>query len=376
MKRRFRKGTKVRLADGKYRARIYVAGRQKEARFDTAALADTWLDDQALRDVEIRKGIRAPEGSRPLATFEDAAVLLRARWKSGQRTYSETTVRRYESHLRPILAAFGSRPIETTRTADVDSWAEARIAEGYSRSTIAQRLTLLSQLAKIARRRDLVSTIPFVVTRPEGGKTSTVSPVTRAEYADLLAAASGDALAIVLLAGDAGLRRSEIPRLLVGDVAIEDRSGTFGSIHIATRSRTARTKSGKGRTVPILTRRLRDVLADLVRDAHPSRRVVVSARNVDAVTRAASAPWRTVFPASSCAALHRLRHRFGTSIAESGRVGVVALQSWMGHRDVSTTQRYFATAETPFVADLESDLTRGKRGARDFRFRPEETVTS
>src|SRR5262245_42531172 len=60
-------------------------------------------------------------------------------------------------------------------------------------------------------------------------------------------------VAVILLAGDAGLRAEEICRLRWSDVQ-------EGYLHIAVRGEDDRTKSGRSRDVPILTQRLRDAL--------------------------------------------------------------------------------------------------------------------
>jgi integrase len=49
--------------------------------------------------------------------------------------------------------------------------------------------------------------------------------------------------------------------------------------------------------------------------------------------------------------LHGLRHTFGTRMAAAG-VPMRTLQEWMGHRDISTTQRYSDYAPSPHESDL------------------------
>lgn len=57
---------------------------------------------------------------------------------------------------------------------------------------------------------------------------------------------------------------------------------------------------------------------------------------------------------------HDLRHTFGTRMAAAG-VPMRTLQEWMGHRDISTTQRYAGYApsahEAAFVAAAFADDT-------------------
>ncbi len=70
---------------------------------------------------------------------------------------------------------------------------------------------------------------------------------------------------------------------------------------------------------------------------------------------------------------HDLRHTFGTRMAAAG-VPMRTLQEWMGHRDLSTTQRYADYAPSSREAEMvaaafvrrssRNDVTRGAvRGA-------------
>ena len=49
--------------------------------------------------------------------------------------------------------------------------------------------------------------------------------------------------------------------------------------------------------------------------------------------------------------MHGLRHTFGTRMAAAG-VPMRVLQEWMGHRDISTTQRYADYAPSQHESDL------------------------
>ena len=49
--------------------------------------------------------------------------------------------------------------------------------------------------------------------------------------------------------------------------------------------------------------------------------------------------------------LHGLRHTFGSRMAAAG-VPMRTLQEWMGHRDISTTERYADYAPSQHEAEL------------------------
>ncbi len=57
---------------------------------------------------------------------------------------------------------------------------------------------------------------------------------------------------------------------------------------------------------------------------------------------------------------HDLRHTFGTTMASAG-VPMRTLQEWMGHRDLSTTQRYADYAPNA----LETAMVEGAFGRHD-----------
>ena len=70
---------------------------------------------------------------------------------------------------------------------------------------------------------------------------------------------------------------------------------------------------------------------------------------------------------------HDLRHTFGTHMAAAG-VPMRTLQEWMGHRDLTTTQRYADYAPSEREGEMvaaasgrEAPAPRGNAGARDQR---------
>lgn len=80
----------------------------------------------------------------------------------------------------------------------------------------------------------------------------------------------------------------------------------------------------------------------------------------------ASAMYRRFVAAAARAGLgrlrfHDLRHTFGTTMAANPRVDLRRLQEWMGHADMTTTQRY-----SHFHAASRRRRAR-RRGVRDQR---------
>jgi integrase len=59
--------------------------------------------------------------------------------------------------------------------------------------------------------------------------------------------------------------------------------------------------------------------------------------------------------------LHGLRHTFGTRMAAAG-VPMRTLQEWMGHRDISTTERYADYAPSQHESELIERAWASDRG--------------
>jgi integrase len=110
-------------------------------------------------------------------------------------------------------------------------------------------------------------------------------------------------------------------------------------------------KSGKGRSLPLIDQAAR-ALDDLSRRGHftgPDDRVFASQvggmLGVDALRDAlygameAAGIDRHAFPAKGGFTFHDLRHSYGTLAAKLG-FNVVEIKEWMGHAQISTTQRY------------------------------------
>ncbi len=342
------------LPSGGIRVGIRIGGREQRATFPSKELADRWLVEMRMQKVEVESGARRRTGTAEDLTYRDLEQEVKDWWKAGtRRSYSPDTLEGYHSYLSRLLEIWGDRRPVQTRKEDVDSLVAFLRGEGAATSSIAQTLTVLRTIHRYAVDRGYLAQEPCVVSRPRVFTRDVVEPVEEGEFLSLIeeAAREGlDARAIVILAGDAGLRLSEIPRLKARHVDLTETETHFGSIHIAVESEKSRTKSGRGRVVPVLTGRLRDVLAELLARRR-SGPLLPQVPKSSKVTTVASPAWRRVFAqwetrkgktrkVRQKAKLHRLRHRFGTYYAGRG-VAPAILQQWMGHANVTTTERYF-----------------------------------
>lgn len=150
-------------------------------------------------------------------------------------------------------------------------------------------------------------------------------------------------LGVVLLEGEAGLRRGEVAGLRVEDIDLE-----VGVVHVRRQVVPLRnvgrierpTKSGRPRCVPC-TPRLRAVLAELVvacpedgwlmrrSNGEPATAHAIESR-IDCVLRGAGLPVQGG---------HILRHSAATHLLQAG-VDARTVQDILGHADLSTTTRY------------------------------------
>jgi integrase len=246
-------------------------------------------------------------GEKPECTLAEAAELLPAAWAARGRTAD--SIRGYRSHLAAVLEDWGPRVIADTKPAALLAWIATEQKTGRAARTIRQRLVVLSQAMKAAVDAGWIPSVPCTVPRPRVVATSERTCTPEPQFEKLLKAApkSKDPrhLALLLLAADAGLRRGEIGRVLGRHVRLGgDGVTNWGTIHIAVLSETSRTRSGKGRTVPVHSQRLHDAL----KAVSPANDLALLRTTTQGVRLLAEEIWAAakLGPGSR---LHELRHR-------------------------------------------------------------------
>jgi len=309
---------------GGHRASIYINGRREQKVLPTKPEANAWLKIMRSRKLLIEAGATAVPGLAEQVRFRELEEPFRHRLELGfRRPPTKRTLEGYKSDLRELMRWWGPRRVSATTEREVQAYTAQLRADKLSTSAIRHRLDRLSQLFRYAVEQRMIAREPCRVARPGITLKSRPETVTDAQVAAMARAARGNALAILLLAGDAGLRRDEIRRLRAEDVRLDH-------VHVAVRGEGDRTKSGKGRDVPILTGRLRKALQRIDWKEWP--------RSAWSVATVASPAWSAVV-GSGRARLHALRHRFVTSLLAAG-VPLARVQGWAGHSTPAVTMRY------------------------------------
>jgi integrase len=323
---------------------------------------------------EVRAGTFDKRGRSVLAARRPAGITFSELCAEYHDKYAQHKLARpgaFASRIKPALRTFGSRPISQLRTSDIEDWqtslAEPRVIRGVTqRPTQATMNRMVGELRRVlnwAVRRDWLASSPFhkgglAAIHLEHEDNQRDRRISEDEEQALLAGAPKLLRGLIIMALDAGLRRGEMLELRVQD-ADPDRE-------IVLRGTT--TKSGRTRTVPISTLRLRGVIqwlrldvfgepkqptAPLISNAagnaigtfrrvwentvlethghvpHRHRKTGMLLRDSQQYLAKVNLHW------------HDLRREFASRLAERG-VAITEIQRLLGHASVQTTERYIS----------------------------------
>jgi integrase len=268
----------------------------------------------------------------------------------------------FDHHLLP---AFGERPLDQVHERDIEGFKAALIDKGLSAKRAKNILAVLSKMLRYAREVRVLKEVPHI--RMPKVPPRSMDFLTDDEYARLCSAASSepDRLAILLVAGDAGLRRGEILALEWGDLDLG------AGVIVVTRSvwhdnssteHVGSPKSGRMRKVP-MTQRLRQAL--LAHRHLRGRRVFCTVGGTGLTPGQLEVALRVLCTRARMRQIgwHVLRHTFGSHLAQRG-ASPKAIQELMGHSDIATTMRYMHLAPAQHreaIALLEPTQQRSHR---------------
>jgi integrase len=337
-------------------ASFYVAGRKVKRTWPRRVpggrdgLTRTQAEERLREEIGQTTAIAHTRGDRPTIA-EVSSRYLRAPAKGGK-PRKPSTVENVQSEVRCHLAPFfGDRSVDRIDADDIVDLISALEAKGLAPKTIRNVIGTLSALfnfAKAPRRRWVNGNPCDGAELPEIPETDEIRFLTFAELDRLIEHARSGMYhetdqALYLVAAMTGLRLGELLALRWRDV-----DWVAGVIRVRrnyVRGRYGTPKSRRSsRAVPmadevggVLDRRFQASPYQGDDDhvfAHPPTGRAIPKANVT----------RRLHKALADAGLadhvfHDLRHTFGTTMAAAG-VPMRTLQEWMGHKHISTTERY------------------------------------
>lgn len=340
----------------------WIGGGRPPAGHYTRKTAKDALDEFL---TEARRGIVESKAVVPTVTFEDAAREY-LRFVADSEKRDPTTVKDYRSVIEGYLLndewltardlpPFSSMPLFDITPDHVDDYKERLIAEGkLSARTIVRHLVVLHGVFKRAKRKWKLTENPAsadLVKRPQITYTGEFDTYSREEIDALTRAAASDQdAAIYTTAAFTGLRQGELLALRWRHV---DFFSNLVRVEANYTDRTEKIPKGKRvRSVPMIPEAV-TALARLKERNHFTADDDLVFCNVVGEFLDAWRMRRHFYAAIDRAELrrirfHDLRHAFG-SIAITV-LDPHAVQSYMGHKHYSTTQRYLHHKPRPHDA--------------------------
>lgn len=239
-----------------------------------------------------------------------------------------------------LLPAFGELSLDAIKTHAIETLKAGLLANGLSRKRVNNILACLGKMLRYANEIELLDLVPRI-------KLLKVPPqrfdfLTFEELSRLLEAMDGDRerRALLLAAGEAGLRQGEIIALEWGDVDLVARVLTVR--RSSWRGFVGTPKSGRDRKIPLTAR-----LASALRASrHLRSDLVFCQQDGSPLTRSAvEAALRYACKRAGLRAIgsHVLRHTFCSHLAMRG-AAPKAIQELAGHSTLSMTLRYMHLA--------------------------------
>jgi integrase len=239
-----------------------------------------------------------------------------------------------------LLPAFGEQRLDVIKTHAIETLKARLLAKELSPKRVNNILVCLGKMLRYANEIELIDVVPRI-------KLLKVPPqkfdfLTFEEFSRLIEATNGDLArrALLLAAGEAGLRQGEMIALKWGDVDLV--AGTLTVRRSSWRGLVGTPKSGRDRKIPLTVRlesalrACRHLRSDLVfcqQDGSPISRSFVAATLRHACKRAGL---RAI-------GSHVLRHTFCSHLAMRG-AAPKAIQELVGHSTLSMTLRYMHLA--------------------------------
>lgn len=273
---------------------------------------------RSAKEAELTHGVRILPRLQTLGAYMD--------WYAGiYAAEHPTTVKQFTSELKPILAAFGSRPIDKITVREIEDWKKDRL-KTRSRETVGKELRRFKAALNKGMEQGEIDANPFAkVTAPKGARSVAVRFYTAGEVGKLAGTPRG---ALWRFLACTGLRRGEACRVVQSrDVVAEGASTVVRVESDPDETGHGRTKSGEWREVPLNAAAEASLilLPDRIAPCHPDTLGDWFREDAKSVGLGGT--------------LHRLRHTFCAHLVMAG-VPLRRVQLLAGHADYKTTETY------------------------------------
>lgn len=257
-----------------------------------------------------------------------------------------TTKARLETTMKKqVLPAFGEIPLRRITSAQIATWVQAMVADGYSAATVRKAVFALRQCLQAAVDDRRLSLNPAARVSLPTERAKTPRFLSQRELERLVDATPDKYKALVLVGGYAGLRwgeavgltRSHIDvtrsRIIVEHTAIE----VHGVVHLGQDPKTRRSK----RTVPVARSVMRRIEEHLDTYVGPGPDDLVFTGTHDGPLYRGTFGRHVWRPAVARAGVegftfHGLRHSFVAILVAAG-CNVREVSEWAGHNSVAFT---------------------------------------
>jgi integrase len=272
-----------------------------------------------------------------------------------------SSVRARESIYREHFTRWYDLPLTAISDEEVQRL-KARLADRAPK-TVNNVLVCLSGVLKAAVEWERIDQMPCRIRLVKVDSRRKLDAYDDEEYERLARAASDggpEEELLVLLGGDAGLRRGEMVALQWSD--LDFARGTLTVERAEYRGQLGTPKGGKTRVIP-MTARLRDALKAYrhLRGPRVFYRADGSAYSEETVRGALKRAERRAGMPVTKGKCHKLRHTFCSRLAMEN-VPLLTIQALAGHESIETTQRYMHLSRAAPVDAIRALDARASRG--------------
>lgn len=320
------------LPDGRWRFRLYAAGRKDGPRKQvTLPVGTTHADALRLYRAAVAKA--AAMSTRPVPRRLTVKTALEDYLEARTGRLAEGSARNYEASVRLHLAPFlGEKVLDLLKPPDVEAYQRHRVEEGADPGTVNNETALLRAMLRKAVAwgwldKDPLPPGSFEPLPDERGRVDFFAPE---EWRSFLAAVDDDARPVFRALLYSGSRLNEVLSLTWADVDIPGRKITFTMRKVGGRLKTQRMSAALAEVLEALPRGTPAAPVFTRPDGTPWPDYLVQSRFYKAARIAETRPGLSV---------HSIRHTFASWLAIDG-TPLRTISELLGHSSVNMTFRY------------------------------------